>query len=546
MVPTDIQRKIINNPGNTVVLASPGSGKTFVMSEKIKKVLNDGNLLDYQGIIAISYTRKASANLKTKSLTLGIDRKNSYFGTIDSFCLTQIVLPFGRFLFGHPQKNVVPVALKDLVTERQSDYVWISNKHPEYDEINELAWDNIKALFLEGYVLIESLELVALFLIKNSKACRMYLSSRFRYVFIDEYQDADCYTDGVFHELLNLGMNGVVVGDVNQSIFGFAHKNSKFLMAVQQEESFTSYKLIENHRCSISIINYSNRLLDSGSPIILTDEVGVYLLNINGTEEQVAYCLSSFIPMLCDQNSGINRSEIAILVKNVRTLKIMDKALTIPHRLVETTDLDMDMNLRSRLYAQLLQFYFNQKMSLIQIVDDYVDYGMLTKINRERLSEQEQCIRRIGEDEVRILRYPFVAIAEILLPHIKEDASLTKLDIVLSDEKALNTYKPLCDNEIVLMTLHKSKGLEFDVVFHMNLNEWELPYQRVDNGDFRSPIYPTWDQDLNLHYVGVTRARKQCYLITNSLRTNSEGETKTGKPSIFLQMNNLQTLRKSY
>ena len=129
----------------------------------------------------------------------------------------------------------------------------------------------------------------------------------------------------------------------------------------------------------------------------------------------------------------------------------MDKALTIPHRLVETTDLDMDMNLRSRLYAQLLQFYFNQKMSLIQIVDDYVDYGMLTKINRERLSEQEQCIRRIGEDDVRILRYPFVAIAEILLPHIKEDASLTKLDIVLSDEKALNTYKPLCDNEIVLI-----------------------------------------------------------------------------------------------
>lgn len=546
MVPTDIQRQIINNTGNTVVLASPGSGKTFVMSEKIKKVLNDGNLLDYQGIIAISYTRKASANLKSKSLTLGIDSKNSYFGTIDSFCLTQIVLPFGRFLFGRPQNDVVPVALKDLATERQSDFKWIDETHPEYDEINELSWNKIKVLFLEGYVLIESLELVALFIIKNCKACRMYLSSRFRYVFIDEYQDADCYTDGVFHELLNIGMNGVVVGDANQSIFGFAHKNSKFLMAVQQEESFTAYKLIENHRCSIPIINYSNRLLDSDCPIIPTDEVGVYLLNIKGAEEQVAYCLSSFIPMLCDQNIGINRSEIAILVKNVRTLKIMDKTLTIPHRLVETTDLDMDMNLRSRLYAQLLQFYFDHKMPLIQIVDEYVDYGMMTKMNREHLSEQEQCIRRIEEKDVQTLRNPFIAIAEILLPHIKDEEALIKLDMVLSDEKALNTYKPLCENEIVLMTLHKSKGLEFDIVFHMNLNEWELPNQKVDNGDFLNPIYPTWNQDLNLHYVGVTRARKQCYLITNSLRTNSRGETKTGKPSIFLQMKNLQTLRKSY
>ena len=60
MEATTIQNSIIECGGNTVVMASPGSGKTFVISEKIKKILGDDSMLNYQGVIAISYTRKAS------------------------------------------------------------------------------------------------------------------------------------------------------------------------------------------------------------------------------------------------------------------------------------------------------------------------------------------------------------------------------------------------------------------------------------------------------------------------------------------------------
>ena len=92
MEPTEIQKKIIEYRGNVVVLASPGSGKTFVLSEKIRRVLSDDSLLSYQGVIAISYTRKASANLKRRTIGNGMPTKNSFFGTIDNFCLTQIVI----------------------------------------------------------------------------------------------------------------------------------------------------------------------------------------------------------------------------------------------------------------------------------------------------------------------------------------------------------------------------------------------------------------------------------------------------------------------
>lgn len=87
MEPTDIQKDIIDFEGNVVVLASPGSGKTFVLSEKIRRVLDDDALLNYQGVIAISYTRKASANLKRRTIGNGMPSKNSFFGTIDNFCL---------------------------------------------------------------------------------------------------------------------------------------------------------------------------------------------------------------------------------------------------------------------------------------------------------------------------------------------------------------------------------------------------------------------------------------------------------------------------
>lgn len=546
MEPTDIQRDIIANPGNTVVLASPGSGKTFIMSEKIRKVFEGGELLDYQGVIALSYTRKASANLKRRTLIKGTNSGGSYFGTIDSFCLTQIVLPFGKYVFGNSVREVAPLFIQDLNEDRQIDFEWIDMIHPEYESINTAAWDNLKQLYTDGYVLVESLELLALHIIRQSIACRRYLSARYRYIFIDEYQDADCYTDGVFRELIAMGMIGVAVGDANQSIFGFSHKVSKYLTNLQLDPSFTYYALNENHRCSVPIINYSNRLLDKNSTILPTDKDGVYLMHVDGAEERAAEVISACVSELCNQHCVRNLSDIAVLVRNSRTLQILDESLTIPHRVLETTILEMDMNIRSRLYSQLLTYYFDSKMPFLQVIDEYEDYGNLPSSIRQRLLELEHKVKEVPEDNVTLLCELFEAIANMLLPHTKDSGSNAKLETVLANEKLYNTYRPLNDNEIVLMTLHKSKGLEFEVVFHMNLNEWELPYQKVENGDFNNPIYYNFEQDLNLHYVGITRAKSQCFLITTSYRTNNNGETKRSKPSVLLNMNRLQSLRREY
>ena len=90
--PTDEQREIIDYPGNIVVTAKPGSGKTFTIVEKIANVLPD--LPDYKGVIAISFTNKASDELKSRCKQRCKDTKQSFFGTIDKFYLSQIIMPF--------------------------------------------------------------------------------------------------------------------------------------------------------------------------------------------------------------------------------------------------------------------------------------------------------------------------------------------------------------------------------------------------------------------------------------------------------------------
>ena len=547
MVPTDPQKAIIGHDGNTVVLASPGSGKTFVLSEMIKRQLAKDDMRPYQGVIAISYTRKASAHLKRKALGDGTDGKNSFFGTIDSFCLSQIINKFGAFVFGYPSVEVSPVEIDGLEESRRTDFEWIDTAHPEYDTIDEARWDMLYTLFRDGVVLIEALELMALRVVKESKACRNYVKARFTHVFIDEYQDADTYTNAIFEAFVGLGLTGIVVGDKNQSIFGFAHKTSQYLEALSRNVSFTAFPLLDNFRCSLPIINYSSRLLDARYQVMPTTEEGVYHITVNGGEEDVAEWLSRAVPTVCKGMKIDDYSQVAILVKKGTMQTLMNQELTIPHRLIETTILDRDMNPRSRLYGMLLQYYFDERMSFFEVIDEFENYEILTLGERKHLMSLKEMIRGVEEYEiVKKLPVLFHKVAKLLLPQYQESYAVKHLQTVLRDENLLNTYRPLKKDEVVLMTLHKSKGLEFDVVFHLNMNEWELPGKHLTaEGDFDSVVYNDYNQDLDLHYVGITRARKACFLVSSSKRTNSRGRLSNACPSEFLGMNGLEKLRKN-
>lgn len=100
-------------------------------------------------------------------------------------------------------------------------------------------------------------------------------------------------------------------------------------------------------------------------------------------------------------------------------------------------------------------------------------------------------------------------------------------------------FKPATENEINIMTLHKSKDLGYKCVCLMDLYKWILPPE----GDWVSE--EDYIQALNLHYVGVTRAIEACYIMIGDKRYRErQQDFIIAQESPFLYLNNTSNLRK--
>ena len=550
MKPTDTQRDIIEHDGDTVVLAKPGTGKTFVISERIKRLLSTDEYKEFQGVIAISFTRKASQSLRERVLSNGTNKKNSYFGTIDSFCLTQVIIPFAKYIFGRPNQEVRVLCFKELEQEKQNSAFWL-NDHPIYDNLEAEKWNVVKKLYSEGIFVLESLQILAIYILTQSEACKSYLRARYKSVFIDEFQDADANTYEILRLLMGLGMVGVVVGDINQSIFGFAKKDSKYLEAIANDLNVKRFELNDNFRCHLSIINYSNRLLDEKCQLLKCDDIRVFHCRVNGDEEKIANFLDASIPKIIEKEKyNIEHpSEIGVLTKSNEMAHLIKTHLSIPSRVFETTDLDIDFNLKSVLFTELLRFGFDERISFLGIIDNYLDIELLSKPYRSRLNKCKNNIRKLFSEGIQGKENEIVSafneVANLLLHNTEDKQSTQLLREVLANTNLLDTYKPINDKEVTIMTLHKSKGLEFKAVFHLELYEWVFPSKKPNNVDFNNPIYFDKKQDLDLHYVGVTRAKELCVLVTSTKRTK-KNQIKNANDSEFLSINGLENLRKSF
>ncbi|PGM41919.1 hypothetical protein CN941_09835 [Bacillus cereus] len=533
MNPSKEQQNIIDYTNHTVVIAQPGSGKTFTLSNKIVNILND--LPNYMGVIAISFTRKASRELEKRCLQGGIDKKGTFFGTMDKFYITEIILPFGRHLFGKPHSELE-------IIEKDHELVkkYIVTNHT--DDLESWFKNNIlflRELYKEGYVLLESVSFLALYILKNSKACTNYLKARYSHIIIDEYQDSGKEQHEVFIKLKELGLIAIAVGDINQSIYGFANKSSDFLIDLAQNQDFKLFHLTKNHRCHPSIINYSTKLISKRfTDFLPTNQNRVFSKKIDGTEQDIAKWLNQTIP-ICMAHFGIqDYNEVGILVRGNRTGKIIDQNLSIDHKFFDETPLDNDSSLWGNIFDNTLNFIYNSNTTKYELLETYLDLEL-------QLDKAKQIIRLLNKIEnVKTSKSPidfmdyFISVARIIHPNAENINTINILKNILNNPNLLNKFKPAESNEVQIMTLHKSKGLEFQIVFHLDLYEYVFPGKF--NGNYTSPL-----QDLNLHYVGITRAKECCVLCTSSKRHNNQGEI-NGEKSEFLQLNRLVSLREKF
>lgn len=118
----------------------------------------------------------------------------------------------------------------------------------------------------------------------------------------------------------------------------------------------------------------------------------------------------------------------------------------------------------------------------------------------------------------------FIDLAELL--NIKPNKkAIEVLKEVISSIDALTSFMPAKDDEINIMTIHKSKGLEFSIVFVLDL------YKYVFSNNCGKKESGNSDQVLNLYYVAITRAKDAVYFLNASERSTKSGRVFKALPS---------------
>ncbi|MDC9612047.1 UvrD-helicase domain-containing protein, partial [Pseudoalteromonas sp. GABNS16H] len=197
------------------------SGKTSVVVQKIRKEIPE--IRDHRGVLGITFTVKASKELKRKCKKDGFNTKRSFFGTIDNFCLSEIIFTFAKRVWGGSGDSRLECIAYDELDEglkanlpplNDVGTVLSTNDYNQYE--NEFIQH-----YRSGFILLEAVGILANHILNNSIACQRYITARYTSLYVDEYQDSSQAQHKLFLSLLKLGLRAVAVGDVQQSIYAW-------------------------------------------------------------------------------------------------------------------------------------------------------------------------------------------------------------------------------------------------------------------------------------------------------------------------------------
>ena len=525
--PSKEQAAAIACEGSAVVSARPGSGKTFTMARMIAKTSEC--LLSYQGVVAISYTRKASAELRDRCSALGARGGNSFFGTIDGFCLGVIIQQFASHVVGRKVEIEVADDERLLPVSRIKDR-W-SNR-------DEDRWDLVCETLGLGVLPVSALSEVAYCMVRHLPAVRDFLRARYAAVYIDEYQDCGLAQHMLFGELVDLGIRGVAFGDMDQAIFAHDGRSSAFLRELIEDPRFETFEITENRRCHRSIVDYSLRLLGAQEPSRPCQDKRVMLVKVPGDEGDIARAIRERLDAISVRYRVACRNEFALLSTRNKMLERYACLLGVPSKIVASTKLDVGFSRSRRFFRELLAFLYSGDYA-----GDFLDvYIPAEQMPRERFKANDllQGLQQAPDDSWVGLYGSFCDLEKLCLGEVDDPEARLDLGDVLSDVDNLRRgFRPAGKDEVNLLTYHKAKGLEFDVVFCLDCYQYIMPPYRYEDD-----VYDAYQQSLNVHYVGLTRARKVCYIPLADRRHNAKEETKAAVPSEFLHRPGLRDLRR--
>jgi len=446
-----------------------------------------------------------------------------------------------------------------------------------WEETVANVWQHYEqALKKEGALDFDDLLVKTMVLLKDHENVLQTCRDRWTHITIDEYQDTNRVQFELAELLARPHNNICVVGDIDQNVYSWRGARIEHLLAFQDVFPNTKTVTLEqNYRSTQNILAAANDIISRNTKrlektLFTKNEEGEPVSLFTGhTEKDEAIFVAETSRTLIEE--GTPAREIAVLYRANFQSRVLEEAFLtrdIPYRVLGTRffnrkevkdvlayaraaqnpksrgDIARIVSMPPRGIGKKTLAYMlegreaqltpaaQQKVSQFnEMLAQIADYARTKSASETlrlivRASGLETHLMKLGEEGVERLENVKELVS--LATNYDSLGSPEALDKLLEDAALLGEQDSLSDgaDAVSLMTAHASKGLEFDVVFVVGLEEGLFPHARHDESADE-------EEERRLFYVALTRARKKVFL-SHAMTRQMYGTRDITMPSQFL------------
>ncbi|MGB9707216.1 MAG: ATP-dependent helicase [Microgenomates group bacterium] len=543
--------------GPSIILAGAGSGKTRVLVYKVIYLIKNQNV-NPQSIIMITFTNKAGDEMKERIVRIAQVENLGFIGTFHSFCAS-ILRKFADYL-GYEnnyviydeddQKSLIKEVIKNMAVKKYTPdfflnqislaknrlitpekYLDIFNFGEKFELIKSVYEKYQKKLKKHNAMDFDDLLLNVIFLWRENKSILELYQNKISQILVDEFQDTNVAQYELIKMLAKKNKNITVVGDFSQSIYSWRGADIENLKKFQKDfpEAKVFY-LDENYRSTQKILDFAYKIIVKNvtHPILYLksgnqegEEITFY--EAENEEDEAIYVTNQIIKLT---REGFLPNQIAVLYRINAQSRIIEEAFLhygLPYILIGGIRFYERKEIKDVL--SFLRVIVNEKdeVALKRIIN--LGKKRFNKFN-EKLSDLKEMLTTKTTDEIIEEVFEITNYLDLYdledpddysrIENIKELKSVALnfpnindflQQVALVEQEYYEGEKKNKDKEGVrLMTLHAAKGLEFEVVFIIGVEDGILPHSRC-----LDDLYSI-EEERRLFYVGITRAKKKLFV----------------------------------
>lgn len=607
--------------GTMLILAGAGSGKTKTLTTRLAYLIDEVGMPP-SSTLTLTFTNKAAQEMRERAISL----LSHNFQALPLLCtFHRFGLLFLRFyisilgrnanfvVLDSDDKRAILKSLCKSLPASQLD-VYISDMknaflspseartcaHSEiYKQMNGIYEEYEAYLLSKNLLDFDDLLVLTYKILNEREDIAQEMSQKYQYIMVDEYQDTNELQSRILKRLCLMHQNLCVVGDDDQSIYGWRGADVRNILNFPQEfEGVKIVKLEQNYRSSEQILNAANALISHN-----TERLGKVLQSVKGRGEAVkiiknenetseAEYIAREISSLFAQ--GVCPSKIAVLFRVNALSRSVEEGLNrarIPYKLIGAMRFYERAEIKDLLSYLRLIVNLDDDFSFLRIINrPKRGIGKVTQARLENLaslkglsclatlqSYPQECVQSIGDKAYRVLcklvenLQRWAEYADLLdlidelenklifefsrLDEVDRNANIEEFYGMFRDYVKHNPSAMLVDflNDLSLssptdedvgetiscMSIHSAKGLEFEHVYVIGCEEGFFPLVR---GSEESDEI---QEERRLGYVAFTRAKD--YLTLSSVKSRFyRGKRENVRVSRFIREAGLLDSQSAY